>query len=731
MDVFCQSVEVCSAAACTRRRGRAWIAKIYRPRHMVVFAALLAIGSGLWIGAAGAQEPEQPNYYAVVIGVSRFEHLPEEEWLQYADRDANTFYDFITSPRGRAFPPENVFLMTDEEALSQAMRSRLGSTLAKKIKPEDTVYIFIATHGTVENVAAKEGYIMAYDSDREDLYSSALAMRELGNVMQNRLKNARRIFLFADVCRAGKLGQVQGAVNRYIEDASSKTETLGLLASRPNEFSRESDEWGGGHGVFTYYLLKGLMGEADLDKDSTVTASELISYLQSNVEDATERQQHIRDFGDFEPETPMSFVDKPGPEHSPVGSNLKISPTLAASLQGAVPTEQDFVRNSLEQAIQEGRLLSPAVDNAWDIYQRYLNYPLTEDARTEAEDQMVIALASAGDRVLWAYRRGDQVIPLNADTYRQGAQLFTYAAEISRDDLALQSKAKFMAGRAAVENRQFDQGIALLREALSLDPGAAYAYNGLGIAYMEQQRWNEAIENFRAASARAEKWVYPRYNLSRVYASLNRYGEAENELRAGIAIEDELGLKYSYLHYNLGVLYLYQGRIPQAEEQFRRAIELKPDDAMSYHNLGLILEQQNNTREAEQSYRKAADLDPNLAEPRLKLAELYRRQRRTDLQESVLRELIEGNPSSGIGYETLGTLFLQNKNWQQAEQVFTEMLMNAVNPTVALAGLGDAHAGQGNREQAAEDYRQAIARSTDRNTIRDLERKLQSVERRP
>jgi len=48
-----------------------------------------------------------------------------------------------------------------------------------------------------------------------------------------------------------------------------------------------------------------------------------------------------------------------------------------------------------------------------------------------------------------------------------------------------------------------------LREAVSLDPEAAYSYNALGIAYMEQQRWNEAIENFRAASARAEKWVYP------------------------------------------------------------------------------------------------------------------------------------------------------------------------------------------------------------------------------
>jgi tetratricopeptide (TPR) repeat protein/uncharacterized caspase-like protein len=682
------------------------------------------------LAPAPAQEPVQPNFYAVVIGVSQFENLPKGDWLEFANRDAQTFYDFITSPRGRAFPPENVFLLTDKEALNQAIRSRLGSTLAKKIKAEDTVYIFIATHGTVEKEAAKEGYLMAYDSDREDLYTSAMAMRELGNIMQNRLKNAKRIFLFADVCRAGKLGQVQGAVNRYIEDASSKAETMGLLASRPNEFSRESDQWGGGHGVFTYYLLKGLMGEADTDKDNTVTAAELVSYLQSHVEDATERQQHIRDFGDFEPDTPMSFVDKAGPKDLKLGGGFRRSRTLTAALQGQAPRESDAVRDALDRAINDGRLLTPSGTSAWDLYQRYIQYPLDDEERSEADDEMVIALASAGDQVLSSYRRGDQVIPLNAVKYQEGAALFGHASEISRDDMALEAKAKFMQGRAMVENRQFDQGIAVLRQAIVLDRDAAYSYNALGIAYMEQQRWNEAIENFRAASARAEKWVYPHYNLARVFVSQNRFREAEAEYRAGIDIENELGLKYAYLHYNLGVLYLYQGRMPQAAEQFQRAIDLKPDDAMSYHNMGLILEQQNKIREAEQSFRKAADFDKKLVEPRLKLAELYRKDRQSELQESVLQEIVDAHPTETVGYQALGELYLQSKSWSEAEQVYTQMLMNAPAPGDALAGLGDTHAGQGDWQQAAEDYRQAIARSTDRDKIRDLQKKLQAVERR-
>jgi predicted negative regulator of RcsB-dependent stress response len=57
------------------------------------------------------------------------------------------------------------------------------------------------------------------------------------------------------------------------------------------------------------------------------------------------------------------------------------------------------------------------------------------------------------------------------------------------------------------------------------------------------------------------------------------------------------------------------------------------------------------------------------------------------------------------------------------------MLGTGVEPATALTGLGDVHAAQGNRAQAAEDYKQAIARSTDRRATADIERKLRNVER--
>jgi tetratricopeptide (TPR) repeat protein len=677
---------------------------------------------------ARAQE-EQPNYYAVIIGVSEFAELPEEEWLQYADDDASDFYKFITSPMGRAFPPENVFLLTNEEASYQAIRSRLGSTLAKKIKPEDTVYIFVATHGMVEREAAREGYLLGYDSDREDLYSSALPMRELGNIMSNRLKNARRVFLFADACRAGKLGQGQGSVNRYIEDASrNRGEVMGLLASRPNEFSREGEQFGGGHGLFTYYLLKGLMGEADADMDQTVTANEIVNYLQIQVTDASEREQNIRDFGDFEPETPLSFVDKGGPEGLTLARRRRRGFEVAA-LQNMIPQGVE-VLDQFERALDEGRLLSPPGENAWELYQRFGQLPVPEVDKEDVGDELLIALATAGDRVLSSYRRGDAVVPLTAANYQEGAQLFGRASELAPFDESLVNKARFMEGRALVENGQYQQGIAVLQQVVAADPDAPYTYNALGIAYMEQQQWNDAIRNFRLASDRAEKWVYPHYNLSRVYAALSRFPDAEEELRHGIELGEELGLRYSYLYYNLGILYLFQGRANDAEQQFRRAIELKPDDALSYHNLGLIYQRRNNGREAEANFRKAADLDPRLVEPRMKLAEIYRERRDSELEESALQEAVSADPRNAAAVGALAQFLFNSRRLEEAEQLFLQMLAGDLQPGAALTGLGDVHAAQGDFAQAAEDYRQAIARTTDARLRRDLEQKLRAAEQR-
>ena len=76
--------------------------------------------------------------------------------------------------------------------------------------------------------------------------------------------------------------------------SASKGQRAVITASDISESSFEDAKWGDGHGVFTYFLLRGLQGEADRNHDGVVTAGELFAYLQQSVRQATDGKQNPR-----------------------------------------------------------------------------------------------------------------------------------------------------------------------------------------------------------------------------------------------------------------------------------------------------------------------------------------------------------------------------------------------------------------------------------------------------
>jgi uncharacterized caspase-like protein len=73
-----------------------------------------------------------------------------------------------------------------------------------------------------------------------------------------------------------------------------------------NEYSQENA--GIRQGVFSYYLIRGLKGEADTNHDKTVSVIELFDFVKFNVEKATDfEQQHVID-GDYDETLPVARV---------------------------------------------------------------------------------------------------------------------------------------------------------------------------------------------------------------------------------------------------------------------------------------------------------------------------------------------------------------------------------------------------------------------------------------
>jgi len=107
----------------------------------------------------------------------------------------------------------------------------------------------------------------------------------------------------ADACFSGASGGDMFARSAPISDKFWERISRGkgrviLSASSAEEVSQERKNLG--HGVFTYYLLEGLRGKADLDGDGLIDTEEVYRYVSKKVLAATGQQQNPIKKGEVE-----------------------------------------------------------------------------------------------------------------------------------------------------------------------------------------------------------------------------------------------------------------------------------------------------------------------------------------------------------------------------------------------------------------------------------------------
>jgi len=250
------------------------------------------------------REARQGRMWVVAIGVGTYQdsHI---EGLRFPAADARAVYDYFA----RAFdlPAEQRFLLVDQQATLRAIKSLLGTKLAAQASnPEDTVVLYFAGHGWAEAGAGSidadllSKYLLPYDAELADPYSTALDVDELTNIVRRLLPE--RVVVIIDSCFSGAAGarspfdprrdRLRGVVtgeflDRLVDAGKGR---VVLTASGPNEAAGERTDFG--HGIFTYFLLNGLGGAADADHDGEVDVDELYRFVWDRVTAATAGKQN-------------------------------------------------------------------------------------------------------------------------------------------------------------------------------------------------------------------------------------------------------------------------------------------------------------------------------------------------------------------------------------------------------------------------------------------------------
>ncbi len=224
-------------------------------------------------------EFKQPKAYAVVIGISQYreEVIPK---VPYAVKDAQAVAELLHTQGG--IPKSHIRLLTDAKATGNDLRT-LGDWLRLRVKPDSTVYVYYAGHGT-PNPKTGEAYLVPWDG-HPDFPSGLYPLKDLYGTLND--LPASDVIVWLDSCFSGAAGRSVLAKGARPMGMSLENPLLPggkvivLAAATGSQISSDYDK--AEHGLFTHYLLAGLQGEADADKDRIVTLSELVPYVAEQV----------------------------------------------------------------------------------------------------------------------------------------------------------------------------------------------------------------------------------------------------------------------------------------------------------------------------------------------------------------------------------------------------------------------------------------------------------------
>ena len=230
------------------------------------------------------------NAVALIIGVESYSNLPH---APYADSDANHFYDYANQSLG--VPPNKIKLLTDLKAsrieILKAMRSWMRTEV---VNGKTDVYIFFAGHGLASADGSKT-YLLPADGDRDLLDETSILRDDL----IASAKGAKTITMFLDTCYSGgtRTNEILLADARpiaIVPDMKALPSNVTVLAAASGAQLSSTYE-AAQQGLFSYWLMKGLEGDADTNKDKKITTGELHEYVSKNVGPMAQRRNRQQD----------------------------------------------------------------------------------------------------------------------------------------------------------------------------------------------------------------------------------------------------------------------------------------------------------------------------------------------------------------------------------------------------------------------------------------------------
>ncbi len=217
----------------------------------------------------------RPQTYLISIGLSAYRDQRIAA-RKFAALDAEMIASYVQSLGG--VPAKNIRLIQDWKALRPDIEEALLDWLPPLVTGESVVLIYFAGHAMV--APSGEVFLVPYDGNPAN--SARLYPLKDFDAALARLKARHTLFIFDGVvAKLGNDAKAKVTRPRWNVTSSGEVRLVGLNGLGKGV---ESDKLR--HGLFTYYLLRGLRGEADMNRNGEVTVGELAAYVEQKIPSA-------------------------------------------------------------------------------------------------------------------------------------------------------------------------------------------------------------------------------------------------------------------------------------------------------------------------------------------------------------------------------------------------------------------------------------------------------------
>lgn len=624
---------------------------------------------------------------ALIIGISDYESNSITD-LQYAHRDALAMVDYLETLSQIKKP--DIQLLINEQATRGAIQVALNR-LYYNTNEDDVILIYFAGHGDVEsNQISQKGYLLLHDTPSKGYAFGALKISDLQDVISTITQvNKSKVLLITDACRSGNLtgnyinGQqiTNNAIQNQFKDATK------ILSCQSTELSLEGKQWGGGRGIFSYYLIKGLEGEADSDSDGLIRLYEIERYLQNTIkgENLSQPQTPIVD-GERNTILATVKIDKQQLDiaNQPIEEASQTTATRRKSIFDD-PGVNSLVKR-FNVALQNKKLIQQDDTNVDDAINIYNELVVLLEKTHYAElsllkDQLVSSLMEEAQRYINLYLESDDNFHLE---FKECENISRYLNQVLRmiqtDDFSyenLKAVAYFYdaaslkrEGEILNDRKKIKEALRLYGESSELEPSAAHTFHELGYLYLRYMNdLRKAEENLTIASSLSPTWEYPYINLYGLHITKQDNKKAKSILKLGLQL-----IPQSFkLNYQMGFHYLSENGMAQNSINFfNKCIELNDSSAVAYHHLAHAYLLNNKLEEALSNNTMALNIMPDEVEIFLLQAKILEKQEKFEEAIAILEKARTSLPSNVRICETLADQYFLNKQKDKAKALYRQ-----------------------------------------------------------